>query len=211
MSKGFKLRIKGYRLSDCIRLPWFYLWGHILGALFYERKYCTGKYFRGRLHGLAAPGWRWVCHDAVHRNHRVAGVPWPCSPDICVTGHENIEFSPDDINNFQGVGNYFQAINGGRIVIGKGTWIAMGVGMITSNHNLDNPEERGKTGDIILGEACWVGMNAMILPGVELGPHTVVGAGAVVTKSFKDGHCVIAGNPARLIKRLDQAGSKPEK
>ena len=46
-------------------------------------------------------------------------------------------------------------------------------------------------------------MNAVILPGVELGEKTVVGAGAVVTKSFKEGHCVIGGNPAKLIKKLE--------
>lgn len=41
-------------------------------------------------------------------------------------------------------------------------------------------------------------MNAVILPGVELGDYTTVGAGTVVTHSFA-GHCVIAGNPARVI------------
>ena len=45
-------------------------------------------------------------------------------------------------------------------------------------------------------------MNSMILPGVELGPRTVVGAGSVVTKSFPEGDCVIAGNPAKIIKKL---------
>ncbi len=58
--------------------------------------------------------------------------------------------------------------------------------------------------DVHLVEHCWIGMNSMILPGVTLGPHTVVGAGSVVTKSFPDGYCVIAGNPAKIIKVLDR-------
>ena len=52
-------------------------------------------------------------------------------------------------------------------------------------------------------------MNSVILPGVTLGPHTIVGAGSVVTHSFPDGYCVIAGNPARLIRTLD-AGQAAE-
>jgi acetyltransferase-like isoleucine patch superfamily enzyme len=46
-------------------------------------------------------------------------------------------------------------------------------------------------------------MNSVIHPGDKLGPHTTVGAGSIVTKSFEDGYCVIAGNPAKLIKKLD--------
>jgi acetyltransferase-like isoleucine patch superfamily enzyme len=56
--------------------------------------------------------------------------------------------------------------------------------------------------DIHLGEKCWIGMNAVILPGVVLGPGTVVGAGAVVTKSFPEGHVVLAGIPAKAVKIL---------
>lgn len=46
-------------------------------------------------------------------------------------------------------------------------------------------------------------MNSLILPGVKLGDHTVVGGGSVVTKSFPDGYCVIAGNPAKKIKDIN--------
>ncbi len=43
------------------------------------------------------------------------------------------------------------------------------------------------------------------MPGVTLGDWTVVGAGAVVTKSFPEGHCVVGGVPAALIKQLDRS------
>jgi acetyltransferase-like isoleucine patch superfamily enzyme len=42
------------------------------------------------------------------------------------------------------------------------------------------------------------------MPGVVLGDFTIVGAGAVVTKSFEEGYCVIAGNPAKIIRQLDK-------
>ena len=47
-------------------------------------------------------------------------------------------------------------------------------------------------------------MNSVILPGVTLGNHTIVGAGSVVTKSFDEGYCIIAGNPARIVKRFNK-------
>lgn len=42
----------------------------------------------------------------------------------------------------------------------------------------------------------------MIIPGVKIGNNVVVGAGAVVTKDVPD-NCVVVGNPARILKRLD--------
>lgn len=47
-------------------------------------------------------------------------------------------------------------------------------------------------------------MNSVILPGVELGDHTIVGAGAIVTKSFPGGYCVIVGNPAKIVKNIER-------
>lgn len=47
-------------------------------------------------------------------------------------------------------------------------------------------------------------MNSVVLPGVELGDFTIVAAGAVITKSFKDGYCVIGGNPTKVIKTIPQ-------
>ena len=46
-------------------------------------------------------------------------------------------------------------------------------------------------------------MNSVILPEVTLGDYTIVGAGSIVTKSFTKGNCVIAGNPAKVIKELN--------
>lgn len=164
--------------------------------IYYDSKYLTGKWFEK----VNSKGWEWAANDIIHRilfgTNR--GVRWPVSP-YGVYGND-IRFDVNDINNFMGNGSYFQTLNA-KITIGSGTWIARNVGLITSNHNLEDPGERQQGQDIYIGEKCWIGMNAVILPGVVLGDHTVVGAGAVVTKSFPDGHCVVAGNPAKIIKK----------
>lgn len=56
--------------------------------------------------------------------------------------------------------------------------------------------------EIIIGKNCFIGCNSIILKGTKLGDGCVVGAGAVVCGQF-EGNCVIAGNPARVIKMLN--------
>lgn len=57
--------------------------------------------------------------------------------------------------------------------------------------------------EIYIGKNCFLGCNSLILKGTVLGDGCVVGAGAVVAGKFEDG-CVIAGNPARVIKKLER-------
>ena len=64
-------------------------------------------------------------------------------------------------------------------------------------------DDKDKIGarSIVIGKNCFIGCNSIILKGTTLGKGCVVGAGAVVCGKFED-NCVIAGNPARVIKRL---------
>lgn len=170
----------------------------LVAGFFYDRKYLRGRFF-----DVTLGGWVWVWRGIWKQ--KIGGVnrdvPWPCSPLICVQGHQNITFHPDDLNNFQTFGCYFQCPDA-EIVIGRGTYIAPNVGIITSNHAPNNLQNHLPGKPVRLGTGCWIGMNSVILPGVELGNQTIVGAGSVVTKSFLDGGCVIAGNPARFIRKL---------
>lgn len=98
-------------------------------------------------------------------------------------------------------GCYIQAGNG--IVIEDDTIFAPGVKMISANHDPTTNMAWSADDPIHIGRRCWIGANAVILPGVHLGDDTVVGAGAVVTRSFREGKCIIAGVPAHKLRSLE--------
>jgi len=180
-----------------------YLFANILSLFFYRRKYIKGKYFSGKYGGIFAIGWKWIVNDCIARIFLGVnkGVPFPISPFSRIGGPPgNITFDVNDLNNFQSKGIYIQAM--GKITIGSNTYIAANVGIITSNHKIKNLEFHDEPKDVFIGNSCWIGMNSVVLPGVTLGDHTIVGAGSIVTKSFYEGNCVIAGNPAVKIKNL---------
>lgn len=98
----------------------------------------------------------------------------------------------------------------GKVFIGDYVEIAPNCVIISGNHGLLNHSELDAK-ETIIGDYCWIASSSNVLAGVVLGPRTIVGAGSVVTKSFPEGYCVIAGNPARLIKKLDKNTFVPEK
>ncbi len=94
---------------------------------------------------------------------------------------------------------YIQGING--IIIGDNTMFAPGVKIISANHSREDFNKHDKGPPVKIGSNCWLGTNAVVLPGVTLEDNVIVGAGSVVTKSFP-GNVVLGGIPARIIKEL---------
>lgn len=165
-------------------------------GLFYSKKYLRGYFF-----DVKKMGWYW-CFMGIPSRLWGANrhIPWPVNPNTLVS-NPNIEFDINNINIFQTPGCYWQC-HKAKIVIGRNSWVAPNVGLITTNHDLKDPSKHVNGKEIRIGEHSWIGMNSMILPGVVLGPHTVVGAGSVVTHSFPDGFVVLGGSPAKIIKTL---------
>ena len=94
------------------------------------------------------------------------------------------------------------------VAIGNGCVLSEEVYIADSSHGY-NPDaglimrqRLQSRGPVVLEEHCFVGYRAVISPGVRLGRHSVVGANAVVTKSVPP-FSMVAGTPARLIKRYD--------
>ena len=128
------------------------------------------------------------------------GVPWPVHWTSRVT-------CPSKINRgtrYPGLsmGCHIDGRNG--IKFGKNVCIGPRVSIVSMNHNPNDYYNYIEGEPIIIGENCWLGANSVILPHVELGEHTVVAAGAVVTHSFLEGNQIIAGVPAKVVKKLGE-------
>lgn len=91
----------------------------------------------------------------------------------------------------------------GTIRFGDYVQLAPNVGILSANHDLYD-QRKYNVAPIVIGDYSWIGMNSVVTAGVTLGPRTIVAAGAVVTKSFPDGYCVLAGVPAKVVKYLDK-------
>lgn len=91
----------------------------------------------------------------------------------------------------------------GGIDIGNDVFIGPKVNFITINHDV-NPDNRSATYGrrIVIEDKVWIGINSTILPGVRIGYGAIVGAGSVVTKDVEP-MTVVAGNPARFIKKIE--------
>ena len=94
----------------------------------------------------------------------------------------------------------------GPVTIGSHVNIAQGVTVTALNHNYDKPgiriDQQGiTTRPITIGNDVWIGTRAVILPGVTIGSHCVVAAGAVVTTDVPD-NTLVAGIPAKTIRKL---------
>lgn len=77
--------------------------------------------------------------------------------------------------------------------IDEETYVAFGAAILCHDRT------RALYRDTRIGKRCFIGANSMIMPGVTVGDSCVVAAGAIVTKDVPSG-CVVAGNPAKIIR-----------
>ena len=94
----------------------------------------------------------------------------------------------------------------GPVTIGCHVNLAQGITVTALNHNFEDSDKRIdeqgiSTTPVIIEDDIWIGANAVILPGVTIGNHSVVAAGAVVTKNVPP-HSLVAGVPAKIIKQI---------
>lgn len=140
----------------------------------------------------------WFWQKIMRRN---ADAYWAVHPTTRVRGGRFTVIGPETSPGWS-VGCEIDGRGG--IYIGDYTQFAPNVRLLSVGDDIANA---GPPDDfsIHIGKYSLLTMNVTVEAGVRLGDFTIVGANSVVTESFPEGYCVIAGNPARLIKRLDPA------
>ena len=148
-------------------------------------------------------------HSVIHRSARMDTPPYR----VFSLGNYSVIESFACINNAVGdviigdhtrIGLHNTII--GPVEIGNNVNLAQGITVTALNHNFSDTnkriDEQGvSTNPVTIEDDVWVGANAVILPGVTIGEHCVVAAGAVVTKDVPP-HSLVAGVPAKVIKNI---------
>jgi len=148
-------------------------------------------------------------HSVIHRSARMDTPPYR----LFSLGNYSVIESFACINNAVGdviigdhtrIGLHNTII--GPVEIGNNVNLAQGITVTALNHNFSDTnkriDEQGvSTNPVTIEDDVWVGANAVILPGVTIGEHCVVAAGAIVTKDVPP-HSLVAGVPAKVIKKI---------
>jgi len=94
---------------------------------------------------------------------------------------------------------------GGKITIGSDVIMGPDVVIMTASHEYKdsqipiNQQGNIEEKEVIIGDDVWIGTRSILMPGVIIGDHSIIGAGSVVTKSFPK-YSILAGSPAKIIK-----------
>ncbi|OIR12133.1 2,3,4,5-tetrahydropyridine-2,6-dicarboxylate N-acetyltransferase [mine drainage metagenome] len=162
---------------------------------------------------------KWFINPFIHKKGKGAKIRWRTRIDVLpfnqfiLGDHSTIEdFST--INNGVGdviIGHHSLIGMGntiiGPITIGNNVIFAQNIVASALNHeyrdiHIPIHEQKILKAAIVIEDECWVAANAVITSGVTIGKHSVVAAGAVVTKNIPP-YSVAVGNPAKVIKQFD--------
>jgi acetyltransferase-like isoleucine patch superfamily enzyme len=183
-------------------LLWAPLWVHLIGV-----RSGRGCRFAGLPDITLAPGARIDLGDDVSVNSRFdsnpAGLPYPT---IFAALESQSYIEVGDGTGISGASIVARSgiTIGRRVLIGAGACI-----WDTDFHPLDaesrlkHPTRNARCAAIKIDDEVFIGARALILKGVTIGKRAVIGAGAVVTKDVRPGD-VVAGNPAQVVRSVDQ-------
>lgn len=182
------------------------VWGRFISLFYYE------------------PIFRTMCSKCGYRLRLIGGIPLVSNflhmrigNDVTMHGAATFAASKTHpkpelvVGNHSHLGYQMNIAVGQKVEIGSHVLIASRVALVGYDLHPTDPIKRAKNeppgesgcGDIIIKDYAWLGMSCTILKGVTIGKGAIVATGAVVTKDVPD-LCVVAGNPAKIVKELHE-------
>lgn len=162
---------------------------------------------------------RWFLNPFIHTRKRGAVVRWKTRMDLFpfnkfILGRYSTIEDFAVVNN--GVGDVLIGDNTiigigctiiGPVSIGNDVMLAQNIVISGLNHGYEDisispAKQKVSCKQITIADDVWIGANSVIVAGVTIGRHSVIGAGSVVTKNIPD-YSVAVGNPARVVKRYN--------
>jgi acetyltransferase-like isoleucine patch superfamily enzyme len=192
-----------------------------------KEKIKANQKLKGFVHWLMIPPYQarprkwvsWFVNPWYHKRGKASVIRSRTRMDV-------IPFNKFELGSYSTIEDFCTINNGvGDVIIGNETRIGMGnvvIGPVTIgnfvilaqnivmsglNHsyedvNLPIDKQKVTTSPITVEDECWIGANVVLTAGVTVGKHSVIAAGAVVTKNIPP-YSVAVGNPARIIKQYD--------
>lgn len=192
-----------------------------------KEKIKSNQTLKGFVHWLMIPPYQarprkwvsWFVNPFYHKRGKASVIRNRTRMDV-------VPFNKFELGDYSTIEDFCTINNGvGDVIIGKETRIGMGnvvIGPVTIgnnvifaqnivmsglNHSYENlnfpiSKQKVTTACITVEDECWIGANVVLTAGVKVGKHSVIAAGAVVTKDIPP-YSVAVGNPARVIKKYD--------
>lgn len=107
-----------------------------------------------------------------------------------------------EIGDWSGIGEYAYIYNLGKITIGSNTTISQRAHLCAGTHDYNSPDLPLLKPAIVIDDQAWICADAFVGPGVHVGEGAIVAARAVAVKNVEPWD-IVAGNPARVIKKRD--------
>ncbi len=119
--------------------------------------------------------------------------------DLCSNSYLEI-----GVNTYTNGSHIHLAEDNAKIIIGNNCAISWNTSFLATDYHtiLNNKNEIiNQTKPIIIGDNVWIGCNTTFTKGVNIASDNIIGTSSVVTKSFLENNCIIAGNPAKIVKQ----------
>jgi acetyltransferase-like isoleucine patch superfamily enzyme len=177
-------------LGKLVRVLRWYVWNSRLGAIGDRSHIDSPAYVVG------GKGIRLGSRVQVWRNARLEALPTTAGQGT-ITLEDDVMLQP-----------YAHLAAVKSVQLGRGVMCGSHVYISDHDHDFANPDEpaisnnRVIAAPVAIGDYTWLGENVVVLKGVEIGEHCVIGAGSIVTRSIPP-YSVAVGAPARVVRRFD--------